>query len=76
MSMLSAGLRELGAELLADPQANMLFARVGRQAATALADAGLLFYGMGDGVVRFVTSFQTTDDDIAEVLRRAAAVLG
>lgn len=76
MSMLSAGLRELGAELLADPEANMLFARVGRQAATALADAGLLFYGMGDGVVRFVTSFQTTDDDIAEVLRRAAAVLG
>ena len=52
------------------------FAHVGRQAATALADAGLLFYGMGDGVVRFVTSFQTTDDDIAEVLRRAAAVLG
>ena len=70
MSALSAGLTELGVELLAPPTANMLFARVGDSTASALADAGLLFYGMGNGVIRFVTSFQTTQADVAEVLRR------
>jgi threonine aldolase len=53
----------------------MLFAQVGDVAAAALADAGLLFYEMGGGVIRFVTSFQTTQDDVAEVLRRIERVL-
>ena len=39
-------------------------------------DAALLFYGMGGGVIRFVTSFQTTDDDVDEVLRRFTSVVG
>ena len=75
MTALSTGLRALDIELLAEPQANMLFARVGEPVATALADAGLLFYEMGGGVVRFVTSFQTTAEHVAEVLERVERVL-
>lgn len=75
MAALSHGLRALDVELLAEVQANMLFARVDDKVATRLTDAGLLFYEMGNGVVRFVTSFQTTDDDVAEVLRRVERVL-
>jgi len=75
MAALSTGLRDMGMDLLAEPQANMLFARVGEPAIAALTAAGLLFYDMPGGVIRFVTSFQTTADDVAEVLRRAAPVL-
>ena len=75
MAQLSAGMRELDVELLAEPEANMLFARVGAEATARLAASGLLFYDMPGGVVRFVTSFQTTPDDVAEVLRRAEAAL-
>jgi threonine aldolase len=75
MAQLSAGLRALDVELLAEPEANMLFARVGAEAIDRLAANGLLFYDMPGGVVRFVTSFQTTADDVAEVLRRAEAAL-
>ena len=64
-------------EVLSPPTANMLFARVGDPpTAAALTDAGLLFYGMGNGVIRFVTSFQTTHDDLVEVLRRVEQTLG
>lgn len=75
MAALADGLRALDVTFLAEPQANMLFARVGEPAAVALADAGLLFYGMGNGVIRFVTSFQTTEADVAEVLTRARSIL-
>ena len=75
MAQLSAGLRALDMDLLAEPQANMLFARVGDEAIERLAASGLLFYDMPGGVVRFVTSFQTTADDVAEVLRRAEAAV-
>jgi threonine aldolase len=75
MAALSAGLRDLGVEFLAEPHANMLFARVGSPAATALAAEGLLFYEMGDGIVRFVTSWQTTEADVHEILRRATPAL-
>lgn len=75
MSTLSVGLETLGVELLVPPRANMLFARVGDTVAKALADEGLLFYEMGSGVIRFVTSFQTTQEDVAEVLRRVERTL-
>ncbi|MGB8862236.1 MAG: beta-eliminating lyase-related protein [Ilumatobacteraceae bacterium] len=75
MAQLSDGLRGLGVELLAEPQANMLFARVGEPAAEALAVDRVLFYGMGNGVVRFVTSFQSTGEQMTEVLRRVQQVL-
>lgn len=70
MIELSAGLRERFVEQLAEPQANITFVRVGEAAADALAELGVLFYRMGDGVIRFVTSWQTTSDDVQEVLRR------
>ena len=70
MAALVAGLDDLGVDLLERPAANMAFARVGDDLAVRLADEGLLFYTMGGGVIRLVTSFQTTADDVSEVLRR------
>ena len=75
MAALSAGMRGLGVELFNDPQANIVFARVGDEVIAALQAANVLFYDMPGGVLRFVTSFQTTDEDVAEVLRRVEAVL-
>ncbi len=75
MATLSAGLRKLDVELLAEAQANMLFARVGQAAIERLVAEGLLFYEMGGGVLRFVTSFQTTDDDVEEALQRVERAL-
>ncbi len=75
MAALSAGMRGLGVELLNDPQANILFAQVGAEVIAALQASDVLFYDMPGGVLRFVTSFQTTDEDVAEVLRRVEAVL-
>ena len=53
----------------------MLSARVGQQALVPLAAQGRLFYEMGGGVLRFVTSFQTTDDEVDEALRRVEHAL-
>ncbi len=75
MRALATGLGKLDVELLAEPQANILFARVGQPAIERLIDQGLLFYEMGGGVLRFVTSFQTTDDDVDEALRRIERAL-
>lgn len=70
MAELTLGLRERFVELLAEPQANIAFLRVGEPAAAALAELDVYFYSMGNGVIRFVTSWQTTPDDVQEVLRR------
>lgn len=67
---LARGLRERNVSLLAEPQANLIFAKLGDKVAAALADLGVHFYEMGGGVGRFVTSWQTTPHDIAEVLTR------
>jgi len=75
MTALSSGLRKLNVELLAEPQANILFARVGQPAIERLVAQDLLFYEMGGGVLRFVTSFQTTDDDVQEALHRVERAL-
>lgn len=75
MATLAAGLRDLGVRFVVEPDANMLFAHVDQRTAASLAATGLLFYEMGGGVIRLVTSFQTTQADVAEVLRRAAPVL-
>ena len=75
MRELAAGLGKLDVELLAEPQANMLFARVGQPVIERLLAHDLLFYEMGGGVLRFVTSFQTTDDDVQEALRRIERAL-
>lgn len=70
MAILAAGLRELGVELLNEPQVNMVFARFPASGVRRLEEAGLLFYVMDDEVIRFVTSFQTTEADAHEAVRR------
>ncbi len=77
MRRLAAGLGALGVEFVAEPQVNMLFARVAPEVAARMRDSSLDFYEMGPGVIRLVTSFETTDDDVDEALRRIeAAVTG
>ena len=76
MERLAAGLVDVGVEFLVPPDVNMLFARVPDEAATRLEAAGMLFYRIGPGLIRLVTSWQTSDDDIAQTLERFAIVLG
>lgn len=47
--------------------ANMMFLHTEDAVANKLADAGLMFYRMGDSI-RFVTNWSTARDDIARVL--------
>jgi threonine aldolase len=75
MKGLAAGLEPLGVHFVNRPDVNMLFADVGEPAARAMADAGMLFYEMGAGVIRLVTSWQTTDDDIERALDIMAGAL-
>ncbi len=75
MKRLAAGLEPLGAKFVNRPDVNMLFVDVGDAAAASMAEAGLLFYEMGEGVIRLVTSWQTSDDDIDRALDIAAAAL-
>jgi len=72
---LAAGLTRLGMELLVPPAVNMTFARVAREAAVRMEHAGLLFYGAGEGVIRLVTSFQTTEAEIDDALARIETAL-
>ena len=76
MKRLAAGLEPLGARFVNRPDVNMLFVEVGDEAAAAMTEAGMLFYEMGGGVIRLVTNWQTTDDDIDRALDIAAAALG
>jgi threonine aldolase len=46
----------------------MLFAYVDDAVADQLEAAGLLFYRMGRGTIRLVTSWQTTADEIEQAL--------
>jgi threonine aldolase len=46
----------------------MLFARIDDAAIARLEEAGLVFYAMGPGLIRLVTSWQTTLDDIERAL--------
>jgi threonine aldolase len=75
MERLAAGLHDAGVEFLNPPDVNMLFARVSDTAAAQLEAAGLLFYRIGPGLIRLVTSWQTTDDDVDQTLERFASVL-
>lgn len=73
ITQLVAGLAELGIEPLARPDVNMAFFGVADEVADRWEAAGLHFYRMGVGRVRFVTSLVTTADDIATALQRIAA---
>jgi threonine aldolase len=75
MKRLVAGLEPLGVRFVNRPDVNMLFVEVGDDAARAMAEAGMLFYEMGGGVIRLVTSWQTTDDDVDRALDITASAL-
>lgn len=68
MTDLSVGLAKLGVEFVNRPDVNMLFAYVDDGVADRLEAAGLLFYRMGHGTIRLVTSWQTTPDEIERAL--------
>jgi threonine aldolase len=70
MQALVRGLQAQGATFVVTPQANMAFVHVDSQMADRLQAAGLFFYRTAPGVIRLVTSFQTTPVDIEETLVR------
>ena len=75
MARLAGGLAELGVELELPPAANLAFAQIDPAAIDRLEADGVLFYRMAPGTIRLVTSFQTTDADVDEVLVRLARAL-
>ena len=75
LQQLAAGLVAMGIELSAEPSVNMLFFRVDDDVSARMHDAGLLFKVVGERTIRLVTSFQTTQADVSEALRRIAAAL-
>ena len=72
---LARGLRERGIEMLAEPQANIIFALLHDKVAATLLASDVQFYDISPGIVRFVTSWQTTPEEVAEVLRRLDVAL-
>jgi threonine aldolase len=76
MTRLVAGLEKLGLDLLNRPDVNIVFLQVDADLKAGLGDAGLLFHELEPGVIRFVTNFQTTTDDIDAALERIAALTG
>ncbi|MEI8241530.1 MAG: beta-eliminating lyase-related protein [Actinomycetota bacterium] len=67
---LARGLEDRAVGMLAEPQANMIFAKLEPHVATALTAHDVHFYDIAPGVVRFVTSWRTNPDEVDEVLRR------
>ncbi|MGH1502304.1 MAG: threonine aldolase family protein [Acidimicrobiales bacterium] len=72
MARLTAGLTLGGLPAMFPVDANMAFFEVPDETATAMAEAGLDFYRIRPGVIRFVTSFATTFDEVD----RAIAIVG
>jgi threonine aldolase len=75
MAQLAEGLRSLGIKFVTEPAVNMLFAEVPDHVMTKLETAGLLFYRMGPDRLRLVTSWQTTPEEIDQVIERFAAAV-
>ncbi|HEX4218719.1 MAG TPA: hypothetical protein VHZ02_10150, partial [Acidimicrobiales bacterium] len=68
---LEEGLKSIpGARLAGTPEANILFCRLPQQVIHGLLDQGYSFYHdrWEAGVVRFVTSFATTTQDVDELV--------
>lgn len=76
MGRLAAGLAGWGVEFVNRPDVNLLFALVDDDAATRLEAEGLLFYRISPGVIRLVTSWQTSDADVNQAVALFAAALG
>ena len=71
----SANLESAGLRFINRRDVNMLYLHVGDTVAAAMADAGMLFYEMGQGVVRLVTSWQTTNDDVDRAVEIISSAL-
>ena len=77
MAKLAAGLSGLGLQFVDHPDVNMVFVRVDESVIVRMEHSGLFFYRMGPGLIRLVTSFQTTDAEIDDAIARiAVAVAG
>ena len=76
MARLAAGLAGLGVGFVNRPEVNMLFAEVRDDVAAELEAAGLLFYRISPGVIRLVTSWQTTEEEVDAAVAAFAAALG
>jgi threonine aldolase len=72
MERLASGLAARGVRFVNRPQVNMLFAEVSDETADALEAAGLRFYRIRPGVIRLVTSWQTTEDEVDSTVRELA----
>jgi len=70
MQALVRGLKAQGVTFVVTPDANMAFVYVSDEMADRLQAAGLLFYRTAPGVIRLVTSFQTTPVDVEQTLVR------
>jgi threonine aldolase len=70
MARLTAGLTRLAVELQGRADANMAFVRTDPAVIERLDAERVLFYRMAPDTIRLVTSFQTTEDDVDEVLTR------
>lgn len=75
MAQLAAGLADLDVRFVNRPDVNMLFLELTDERVGALEDAGLLFYRMGTGRLRLVTSWATTADEIDDALQRIRTAL-
>jgi threonine aldolase len=76
MARLSQGLAELGVEFVNRPDVNILYVRMDEQVIDRMEEAGLLFYRIGPGLIRLVTSFETTPEDADEAVGRVAVAIG
>ena len=63
-----AGLADRGIELVNRPDANMLFVRLGDDQIERLQHDGLLFYVLGPGLIRLVTNWSTTAEEVERTL--------
>jgi threonine aldolase len=69
MADLAAGLAQLDTvDLVNRPDANMLFVRLSDEHIARLEASGLLFYTIGPGLIRLVTSWATTAADVERTL--------
>jgi threonine aldolase len=74
MARFAKGLRALGLDLVHLPEVNIAFVRAAEAVVARMENAGLLFHRVGDGMIRLVTSFQTSELDIDDALRRIASL--
>lgn len=74
MTRLAAGVRDLGFEIAADPQANLAFVAMPGDMADRWAAAGVLFYRMGPDIIRLVTNFATTEADVDDAIERLRTI--